>query len=98
MRSRWSLIARLAIVAVVVSTSTRAAGQTAGIFGVVGGVVEDPQHRPLPEADITLRAQLSDWRGKAQTGTDGQVSFTAVPPGGTTDSVTGRGLLTPRQT
>ena len=33
----------------------------ATIFGSVRGVVHDPQHRPIPGAQVTLKAQNSDW-------------------------------------
>jgi hypothetical protein len=87
----------LTIVCVFVSTSGVAAAQTSGIFGVVGGVVADPQHRPVPQADITLRAQLSSWQEQAQTDADGKFSFTTVPAGEYTISGTRQGFQTAEQ-
>jgi outer membrane cobalamin receptor len=99
MRSRtsWSPIIGLAGVCLFVSTLDVAAGQTAGIFGVVGGRAEDPQHRSVPQAGVTLRAQLSNWRQEAETDADGTFSFTAVPAGEYTISVTRSGFQTVEQ-
>jgi hypothetical protein len=99
MESRtWrSPVTWLVVLCVFVSTCGVAAAQTSGIFGVVSGVVEDPQHRPVPQADITLRAQLSSWREQAQTDADGKFSFATVPAGEYTISVTRRGFQTAEQ-
>jgi len=56
------------------------AGQ-AGIFGTVRGIVHDQQHRPVEDAQVTLRAQHSDWRQETRTDTGGNFSFSAVPVG-----------------
>ena len=96
-RTLWPPIMWLAIVCVFVSTSGVAAAQTSGIFGVVGVVVADPQRRPVPQADITLRAQLSSWQEQAQSDADGKFSFTAVPAGEYTISGTKPGFQTAEQ-
>jgi hypothetical protein len=36
----------------------RAEVATAAIFGIVNGVVADPQQRPVPQAQVTVRAEL----------------------------------------
>jgi hypothetical protein len=77
----WSPIARLALVCALVSAPGLAAGQTTGIFGVVTIDVKDTQHRPVPQADVTLGARLSTSREHAQTDADGHLSFTTVPAG-----------------
>ena len=33
----------------------------ATIFGTVGGLIHDPQHRPVQGAQVTLRAANSGW-------------------------------------
>ena len=83
MRSRtsWSPVIALAIVGVLISAQGSVAGQTTGIFGVVSVDVTDAQHRPVPEADVTLRAQLSNWQQQAQTDGRGHLSFATVPAG-----------------
>jgi outer membrane receptor for ferrienterochelin and colicin len=69
----------------------------AAIFGVVGGVVEDPQHRPVTQAAVTLRAESSSWQEEAQTDTDGRFSFPAVPAGAYAVSVAKAGFQTTEQ-
>jgi hypothetical protein len=47
----------------------------------VRGVVHDPQHRPIPGATVALHAANSDFVENETTNTDGEFSFSAVPPG-----------------
>ena len=51
------------------------------IFGTVRGIVHDPQHRPVPDATVVLKAKASDYTQTVQTGADGQFHFDAVPLG-----------------
>ena len=51
------------------------------IFGTVRGIVHDPQHRPVPDATVVLKATASDYTQTVQTGADGQFHFDAVPLG-----------------
>ena len=60
----------------------------ATIFGRIQGIVHDPQHRPVPGASVTLQASTSDWSQTAQTDDNGDFSFTAVPVGDFTITVT----------
>jgi hypothetical protein len=53
----------------------------ATIFGSVRGVVHDPLHRPLADAEVTLRSLTSDWTRTAASGDDGVFQFAAVPIG-----------------
>src|SRR5205807_2045318 len=69
----------------------------AAIFGIVGGLVEDSQHRPVPQASVTLRAELSSWQEQTQTDADGRFSFPAVPAGAYAVSVTKAGFQTTEQ-
>src|SRR6202162_800583 len=59
--------------AVVVSVSH------ATIFGSVRGVVHDPQHRPIPDVQITLKAKDSAFTLTTQTDVNGDFHFDAVP-------------------
>lgn len=59
----------------------------ATIFGTVRGVVHDPQHRPIPDAMVTLKAQNSDWSQVQKTDLNGEFEFNAVPIGNYTASV-----------
>src|SRR5258706_15164958 len=94
----WSRIPYLAILWVMATASGVAAGQTSGIFGVVDGTVVDPQHRPAPQVDVTLRARLSSWQAQTQTTDEGRFSFTGVPASEYTTTATKAGghTLAPR--
>src|SRR5271157_549797 len=58
-----------------------ASGVFATIFGTVRGVVHDPQHRPVADAEVKLKSTTSDWTQVAQTDQDGAFLFTTVPVG-----------------
>ena len=58
-----------------------AALASASIFGVVRGVVHDPQHRPIAGASITLKSADSDWSRTVATNSDGEFILTPVPLG-----------------
>lgn len=60
----------------------------AEIFGTVHGIVHDPQHRPIPDAEAVLKAQRSDWAQHQKTNDNGEFEFTAVPLGEYTITVT----------
>ena len=62
------------------------------IFGNVRGIVHDPQHRPIPNAQVVLRASGSAWSKMAHTNPDGEFEFDAVPAGGYTLSVQAQGF------
>ena len=53
----------------------------ATVFGSVRGIVHDPQHRPVPGAQVTLKSQSSDFHLAAQTDANGEFHFDAVPLG-----------------
>src|SRR6202790_651090 len=58
------------------------------ILGNVHGIVHDPQHRPVPDAMVDLKAQRSDWVQHQKTNGDGEFNFSAVPLGDYTVTVT----------
>jgi len=64
----------------------------ATIFGNVRGIVHDPQHRPIPGAQVTLRSSTSHWQRVASTSADGEFDFGAVPLGEYVISATHPGL------
>ena len=68
----------LKLVAVLLFCGSAAFGT---IFGTVRGIVHDPQHRPVPDATVVLKAKASDYTQTVQTGADGQFHFDAVPLG-----------------
>ncbi|HMD07833.1 MAG TPA: TonB-dependent receptor [Candidatus Acidoferrum sp.] len=53
----------------------------ATVFGTVRGIVHDPQHRPVPGAEVVLKAKSSDYTQKTQTDANGEFHFDAVPLG-----------------
>src|SRR5713101_603612 len=53
----------------------------ATIFGLIRGIVHDPQHRPIPGASVTLKARNSDWVQTTKTNDSGEFEFAAVPIG-----------------
>jgi Carboxypeptidase regulatory-like domain/TonB-dependent Receptor Plug Domain len=60
----------------------------AEIFGTVHGIVHDPQHRPIQDAAVDLKAQRSEWVQHQKTNPDGEFNFSAVPLGEYTVTVT----------
>src|SRR5215472_10579711 len=58
-----------------------AAGAFATVFGSVRGIVHDPQHRPVPDVKVLLKARTSDYTQSALTDSAGQFQFDAVPLG-----------------
>ncbi len=70
----------------------------ASLPGQVQGIVHDPQHRPIQEAHIALRAAHSALAFSASSDANGYFSIPAVPPGVYTITVSSRGFATTRQT
>src|SRR6202162_3150364 len=53
----------------------------ATVFGAVRGIVHDPQHRPVQDVTVTLKAKASSYIQTAQTDANGEFHFDAVPLG-----------------
>ena len=53
----------------------------ATIFGSVHGLIHDPQHRPVQNAQITIRSATSDWKQSSSTDDSGEFRFDNVPLG-----------------
>ena len=53
----------------------------ATIFGSVHGLIHDPQHRPMPNAHVTIRSASSDWKQSTATDDAGEFHFDNVPLG-----------------
>ena len=64
----------------------------AAIFGTVRGLAHDPDHRPVPDADVALRSASSDYRQAGKTDANGEFQFDNVPVGEYTVSVTREGF------
>jgi hypothetical protein len=61
-------------------------------YGAVRGVVHDPQHRPVQDAMVMLRAKYSDWTRSITTDATGQFQINAVPLGEYSISVASQGF------
>lgn len=70
----------------------------ATIFGTVRGIVHDPQHRPVADATVTLKAKASDYAQMVRTDAEGGFHFDAVPLGEYSVMVLQAGFLTQAQT
>jgi hypothetical protein len=80
--------AALALVLAVNAVTIGSAPAHAEIFGSVHGIVHDPQHRPVQDAMVDLKAQRSDWAQHQKTNGSGEFDFGAVPLGEYTVTVT----------
>ncbi|HXN52702.1 MAG TPA: TonB-dependent receptor [Candidatus Acidoferrum sp.] len=69
----------------------------ATIFGTVRGIVHDPQHRPVADATVTLKARTSDYTQTMQTDVEGGFHFDAVPIGEYSVTVSQAGFATQQQ-
>src|SRR5580704_15560523 len=89
MRNRACIVIVLALLVAGVSWAT--------IFGMVRGIVHDPQHRPILDATVKLKAKLSEWSQTQKTNSDGEFEFSAVPIGDYTITVTHDGFADQKQ-
>ena len=64
----------------------------ASVVGSVRGVIHDPQHRPVQNAMVMLKAKSSDWSTTANSDANGNFAFNAVPLGEYTVTVAGVGF------
>jgi outer membrane cobalamin receptor len=53
----------------------------ATIFGSVRGVIHDPQHRPVANAMVMIKAKSSDWSATTNSDAGGNFAFNALPLG-----------------
>jgi outer membrane receptor protein involved in Fe transport len=84
----------LPLFAVLVCLASAALGT---VFGTVRGIVHDPQHRPVSDANVLLQAKQSAYTQTAQTDAEGQFHFDAVPLGAYTVTVSQAGFETGQQ-
>ena len=64
----------------------------ATIFGTLRGMAHDPDHRPVPDATVSLRAVSSEYKQTGKTDSNGEFQFSAVPLGEYQVSVTRDGF------
>ncbi len=69
----------------------------ATVFGSVRGIVHDPNHRPIEGAEVTVRAQASDWSRQTESNADGEFHFAAIPIGDYEVTVTAANFASSRQ-
>jgi outer membrane cobalamin receptor len=53
----------------------------ATVFGSVRGIIHDPSHRPISDADVVSKAANSDFTVNGKTNADGDFEFDSVPIG-----------------
>jgi outer membrane cobalamin receptor len=75
-----------------------AAGTFATVFGSVRGIVHDPQHRPVPDIRVILKAHTSDYTQSSLTDSAGQFHFDAVPLGEYSVSISDATFVADQQT
>ena len=51
----------------------------ATVFGTVRGIVHDPQHRPVANIQVVLKAKSSEFTQTTQTDSNGEFHFDAIP-------------------
>ena len=83
---------RLAAVLLLIAGAAQAT-----IFGMVRGIVHDPQHRPIGGALVVLRAKNSAWSKTAHSNPSGEFTFSAVPVGDYFITVSAGGFETAKQ-
>ena len=64
----------------------------ASVVGSVRGIIHDPQHRPVQNAMVMLKAKSSDWSTTANSDPNGNFAFNAVPTGEYIVTVVGVGF------
>jgi outer membrane cobalamin receptor len=68
------------------------------VFGTVRGIVHDPQHRPVPDIQVVLKAKSSEFTQTTQTDANGEFHFDAVPLVEYTVTVSNPGFASIEQT
>src|SRR5438876_3029608 len=64
----------------------------ASTVGSVRGIIHDPQHRPVQNAMVMLKAKSSDWSATTNSDANGEFTFNAVPLGEYSVTVAGMGF------
>jgi hypothetical protein len=70
----------------------------ATVVGSIHGVIHDPHHRPVQNAQVIIKSKTSDWRKDATTDANGEFLMLNVPVGEYTVSVTSNGFAEEIQT
>ena len=67
------------------------------VVGSVRGVIHDPQHHPVQNAMVMIKAKSSDWSASTNSDANGNFTFNAVPLGEYVVTVAGVGFDQARQ-
>ena len=70
---------------------------SASVVGSVHGVIHDPEHRPVQDAMVMIKAKNSDWASTVNSDAGGNFVFNAVPIGEYTVTVAGVGFVQAQQ-
>lgn len=73
-------------------------GAHATIFGKLQGIVHDPEHRPIPNAQVSLQAVNSQFHKTTRADPNGYFSFPAVPLGSYVVTASSPGFSSLQQT
>ncbi len=74
-----------------------AADLSASVVTSVRGVIHDPQHRPVQDAMVMIKAKNSDWSSTVNSDPAGDFTFNAVPLGEYVVTVAGVGFEQAKQ-
>ncbi len=89
--TRLKLLTFAALLLILILITTPPAA-FANVYGAIRGVVHDPQHRPIQDAMVMLKAKSSDWAKSVTTDATGEFQFNAVPLGEYSVSVASQGF------
>jgi hypothetical protein len=64
----------------------------ASVYGAVRGVVHDPQHRPIQDAMVMLKAKSSEWFKSITTDSHGEFELNGIPLGEYSVSIASQGF------
>lgn len=70
----------------------------ATVFGSLRGIIHDPSHRPISDADVVLKAANSNFTLNTKTNADGDFQFDSVPIGEYAITVSKSGFAAQEQT
>ena len=79
-------------------TLLMAAVALATVFATLRGIVHDPQHRPIADAEVVLKAENSVFSQITWTTTEGEFHFEAIPVGAYRITVNRAGFAAQEQT
>ena len=65
---------------------------TATVFGSLRGIVHDPDHRPVPDAQIVIQSSTSDYSQTTSSGAEGNFETPSLPTGAYRVTVTKDGF------